>query len=62
MDEKNSDMVSEILATKYSIGKDFKIRSFPMFESCPELINIEMNGKISENVTNKLSFLEGRRE
>ena len=41
IDDENGDIVGEILEKKYHVGEDMKISSLLIFESCPELINIE---------------------
>ena len=55
VDEKSGNLVNEILESKHPIGRDVKISSFPIFESCPELINIEVIEDSVERVARRIS-------
>ena len=57
--EKTGDLVSEILESKHPVVRDVKISSLPIFESCPELINIEVTEDNVEKVANRLSGSAG---
>ena len=54
VDEKTGDLVSETLESKHHVGRDVKISSLPIFESCPELINIEASEDSVEKVAKRL--------
>ena len=51
--------MSEILESKHPIGRDVEISSLPIFEFCPELINIEVTEDSVEKVARKLSGSAG---
>ena len=55
VDEKTGDLVSETLESKHPVGRDVKISRLPIFESCPELINIEITEDNVEKVAKRLS-------
>ena len=59
VDEKSGDLVSEVLASKHPIGRDVEISSLPIFESYPELINIEVTEDSVEKVARGLSGSAG---
>ena len=48
-------MVSEVLESRYPIGRDVEISILPIFEPCPELINIEVTEDNVEKVAKRLS-------
>ena len=49
----------EVLESKYSIGRDVEISSLPIFESYPELVNIEVIEDSVKNVARRLSGSAG---
>ena len=59
VDEKAGDLVSEVLESKHPIGRDVEISSLLIFESCPELINIEVTEDNVEKVAKRLSGSAG---
>ena len=59
VDEKSGDLVSGVLASEHPIGRDVEISSLPIFEFCPELINIEVTEDSVEKVARRLSGSAG---
>ena len=55
LNEKNGGFVCERLDSKHLEGKDMDIISLPIFESCPELINIGMTDNCVKKVKKKMS-------
>ena len=54
--------MSEVLASKHPIGKDVEIGSLPIFESYPELVNIEVTEDSVDKVVRRLSGSVGPSE
>ena len=54
--------MSEVLASKHPIGKDVEISNLPIFESYPELVNIEVTEDSVDKVVRRLSGSVGPSE
>ena len=59
VDSKTGDLVSETLKAKHPDGRDVNVESVPTFDSCPDLIDIQVTDDAVEEVAKHLSGSAG---
>ena len=55
IDSKTGDLVSKTLMSKHPDGRDVNVESIPIFNSCPDLIDVQVMDDAVEEIAKHLS-------
>ena len=58
-DEKSGDLVFDTLKAKHPDARDVPVENLPTFESCPDLIEVEVTDENVEQAAKKISGSAG---